>query len=463
MTSPLQKPLYNQSLIVDLYELTMAAGYFENQYNHLSTFEVFVREMPRNRAYMVAAGLQQITEYLLNLKFEEDDIAYLQSLPAFSRLQNDFWDYLRQFRFSGDVWAIPEGQIVFPGEPLVRITAPIIEAQIVETFLLSMINFQTLIASKAARVVQAAQLDGKKRGIMEFGSRRAHGPEASILAARAAYIAGCIGTSNVLAGKRFGIPVYGTAAHSWTMAFPSEMDAFRAYYKVFPESTILLIDTYDIEQGAHHAVEIGPGIKGVRIDSGDLLEESKKVRQILDNAGMKHVMIVVSGDLNEYKIKKLVEAGAPIDSFGVGTQMVTSEDAPSLGGIYKLVEQEINGQIRYRAKFSRNKATYPGKKQVFRFVDENGQFHHDLIGLEKESYNEPNIPLLVPVMQKGEVVYDFPRIERIREFFCDNLRRLPESFKAFENNQPYPVRYSQLLQDLFEQLKTEEVEEEKPQ
>ncbi len=457
MTSPLQQPLYNQSLIVDLYELTMAAGYFENNYNHRSTFEVFVREMPHNRAYLVAAGLQQVTEYLLNLHFTDDDIRYLQSLTSFFNLKNSFWEYLREFRFSGDVWAIPEGQIVFPGEPLLRITAPIIEAQVVETFVLSMINFQTLIASKAARVVQAAHWDGKPRSVMEFGSRRAHGPEASILAARAAYIAGCVGTSNVLAGKRFGIPVYGTAAHSWTMAFPSEIEAFRAYFKVFPESTILLIDTYDIEQGAHHAVEIGPRIKGVRIDSGNLLRESQKVRRILDEAGMQHVMIVVSGDLNEYKIKKLVEAGAPIDSFGVGTQMVTSEDAPSLGGIYKLVEQEIDGQIRYRAKFSRNKATYPGKKQVFRFVNEKGQFNHDLIGLEKESYNEANIPLLVPVMQQGEVVYDFPKLERIREFFFDNLRRLPDEYKAFENPQPYPVRYSQLLQDLFERLKAEEV------
>ena len=458
MKPTLQEPLYQQGLIVDLYELTMALGYFSNRYNHNATFEVFVREMPKNRSYLVTAGLQQIIEYLLNLKFHPDQIAYLKQLSDFRQVDSEFWDFLAEFRFSGDMWAIPEGQIVFPGEPLVRISAPIIQAQVIETFLLSMINFQTLIASKAARVVQAATLNGRQRGVMEFGSRRAHGPEASILAARASYIAGCVGSSNVMAGMRFGIPVYGTAAHSWTMAFGKELDAFRAYHKVFPQSTILLIDTYDIEQGARNAVKIGPALKGVRIDSGDLLQESRKVRKILDAADMQHVKIIVSGDLNEYKIKRLVEQGAPIDSFGVGTQMVTSEDAASLGGIYKLVEQEIDGEIRYRAKFSRNKATYPGKKQVFRLLNKDGTFRRDVIGLENDQVSEPHIPLLQPVIERGELIYHIPELPNVREYFMQNFRALDEKYKQFEEPATYPVSYSEPLQKLFDQLKQQEVE-----
>jgi len=455
MNPPPPEPLYNQSLVIDLYELTMSAGYFSNNYNHYSTFELFIREMPRNRSYLVNAGLDQAIEYLLNLNFTANDIDYLRSLKVFQQVNSKFWEYLEDFRFSGDVWGIPEGQIVFPGEPLLRVSAPIIEAQIVETFLLASYNFQTLIASKAARVVQAAQLDGKKRGVMEFGSRRAHGPQASVLAARASYIAGCIGTSNVLAGQRFKIPVFGTAAHSWTMAFPSEIEAFKSYYKVFPESTILLIDTYNIENGARNAVKTGSGIRGVRIDSGDLAVESSKVRKILDDAGMKDVTIVVSGDLNENKIRKLVEAGAPIDSFGVGTQLATSEDAPSLGGIYKLVEQEIDGKTRYRAKFSVNKATYPGKKQVFRLLDGSGKFIKDIIGLENDQISEKHIELLKPIIKKGKLIYHSPSMEEIRNFFQDNFKSLDRKFTSFDRPQTYPVTYSPNLTALFNSLKEE--------
>ncbi len=455
MNPPPPEPLYNQSLVIDLYELTMSAGYFSNNYNHYSTFELFIREMPRNRSYLVNAGLDQAIEYLLNLNFTANDIDYLRSLKVFQQVNSKFWEYLEDFRFSGDVWGIPEGQIVFPGEPLLRVSAPIIEAQIVETFLLASYNFQTLIASKAARVVQAAQLDGKKRGVMEFGSRRAHGPQASVLAARASYIAGCIGTSNVLAGQRFKIPVFGTAAHSWTMAFPSEIEAFKSYYKVFPESTILLIDTYNIENGARNAVKTGSGIRGVRIDSGDLAVESSKVRKILDDAGMKDVTIVVSGDLNENKIRKLVEAGAPIDSFGVGTQLATSEDAPSLGGIYKLVEQEIDGKTRYRAKFSVNKATYPGKKQVFRLLDGSGKFIKDIIGLENDQISEKHIELLKPIIKKGKLIYHSPSMEEIRNFFQNNFKSLDRKFTSFDRPQTYPVTYSPNLTALFNSLKEE--------
>ncbi len=457
MNPSLQKPLYRQSLLVDLYELTMAAGYFENNYNPISTFEVFVREMPPNRSFLVAAGLQQVLEYIADLQFTDEEVEYLQSLPVFKHVSKAFFDYLRDFRFEGDVWAMPEGQIFFPGEPIFRVTAPILQAQIMETFLLSMFNFQSMVASKAARVVHAAMIDGKQRSIMEFGSRRAHGPEASILAARAAYIAGCIGTSNVLAGKRFGIPVYGTAAHSWTMAFPSEEEAFKAYFNVFPESTILLIDTYDVLEGARRATRISPKIRGVRIDSGDLLSYSKQVRQILDAAGLTHAIIVASGDLNEYKIAQLVQDGAPIDSFGVGTQMATSADAPYLGIIYKLVEQEIDGHIRYRAKFSQNKATYPGKKQVYRLVDDNGMFVKDVIGLEDDTIPENHFTLLHRIIHKGKLEYSPPSLESIRQFFFDNLSRLPEPYKKLTGASTFPVRRSQKLQDLFARLKAEEV------
>ncbi|GAB4368044.1 MAG: nicotinate phosphoribosyltransferase [Calditrichia bacterium] len=449
------RPLFPQELVVDLYELTMAAGYFSNQYNHLATFELFVREMPPHRSFLVAAGLQQVVEYLLNLKFTADDLEYLQGLEDFKHVDPSFWDYLAKFRFSGDLWAIPEGQIVFPGEPLLRVTAPIIEAQVIETFILSTINFQTMIASKAARVVQAAQSDGKFRGVMEFGSRRAHGPEASILAARASYIAGCVGTSNVFAGKHFHIPVYGTAAHSWTMAFPSEMEAFRAYHRVFPHKTTLLIDTYDVEKAAHKAVQIGPSLKGVRIDSGDLLKESRLVRKILDEAGMEQVKIILSGDLNEYKIRMLIEGGAAVDSFGVGTQMATSEDAPSLGGIYKLVEQEVHGEIRYRAKFSPNKATYPGKKQVYRMIAANGQFIRDIIGTPEEKISGDHFPLLVPILKAGKLVGDLPEIDHIRQSFFTNIQKLPEIYQRFDNPETYPVLYSETLQNLFQTLKRE--------
>ena len=455
MNPPPPEPLYNQSLVIDLYELTMSAGYFSNNYNHYSTFELFIREMPRNRSYLVNAGLDQAIEYLLNLNFTANDIDYLRSLKVFQQVNSKFWEYLEDFRLSGDVWGIPEGQIVFPGEPLLRVSAPIIEAQIVETFLLASYNFQTLIASKAARVVQAAQLDGKKRGVMEFGSRRAHGPQASVLAARASYIAGCIGSSNVLAGQRFKIPVFGTAAHSWTMAFPSEIEAFKSYYQVFPESTILLIDTYNIDNGARNAVKTGRGIRGVRIDSGDLAVESSKVRKILDDAGMKDVTIVVSGDLNENKIRKLVEAGAPIDSFGVGTQLATSEDAPSLGGIYKLVEQEIDGKTRYRAKFSINKATYPGKKQVYRLLDDSGNFIKDIIGLENDQISEKHIELLKPIIKKGKLIYHSPSMEEIRNFFQNNFKSLDRKFTSFDRPQTYPVTYSPNLTALFNSLKEE--------
>lgn len=446
----------NHALIVDLYELTMAAGYFENDLNPRSTFEMFVREMPQHRSYLVAAGLQQVIEYLLNFKFEKEEIQYLRQIPSFKHVSNEFFGYLSKLRFTGDVWAIPEGQIVFPNEPLLRVTANLIEAQIIETYLLSVLNFQTMVASKSARVVHAANSDGRHRGVMEFGSRRAHGAEASILAARASYIPGCIGTSNVLAGKKFDIPVYGTAAHSWTMAFDSELEAFQAYYQVFPESTILLIDTYDVEQGVKNAVKLRKKFNGVRIDSGDLFQYSKMVRRILDKNGLQKVLIVASGDLNEHKIRDLVERKAPINSFGVGTQMVTSEDAPSLGGIYKLVEIERKGSVQYKAKFSDEKATYPGKKQVYRIVDDDGNYLRDVIGLEKDQISEKHELLLKEIIRNGQLVFDLPNLKTVQNDFTENFKRLNDAHKRFERPKKYPVRYSKNIQQLFSELKEKE-------
>jgi len=443
----------NQALIVDLYELTMAAGYWENDWNPNTTFEMFVREMPPHRSFLVSAGLNQVIDFLLTINFNQDEIDFLKQLPSFKHVSNDFFEYLSKLSFSGDVWAIPEGQIFFPGEPLFRVTGPLIEAQIIETYLLSMLNFQTMVASKSARVVQAAGSDGKTRQVMEFGSRRAHGPEASVLAARASYIAGCMGTSNVLAGKEFDIPVYGTAAHSWTLAFESEVEAFTAYHRVFPESTVLLIDTYDVEQGVKNAIKLGKNFDGVRIDSGDLLKHSKRVRRILDENGYENAIIVASGDLNEYKIKDLIEKKAPIDSFGVGTQMVTSEDAPSLGGIYKMVEIEKDGKAQFKAKFSEDKATYPGKKQVYRIVDEEGNYVKDVIGLNGDQIPEKHITLLQGIIKNGQLVYEWPELKTIQDNFLENLKRLDQKYNRFEKTEVYPIRYSENIQQLFNELK----------
>ena len=451
-----EKSLQSLALNTDLYELTMAAGYFENNLNAKATFEMFIRELPNNRAFLVSAGLEQIVEYLLNLKFEMEDISYLKNLSSFKHVSNNFFEYLNDLSFSGDIWAIPEGEIFYPGEPLLRVTAPIIEAQIIETYLLSMLNFQSLVASKSARVIQAANFDSVHRGVMEFGSRRAHGPEASILAARASYIAGCIGTSNVLAGKKFNIPVFGTAAHSWTLAFESEVKAFEAYQKVFPDSTVLLIDTFDIEQGIKNAIQLKKDFRGVRIDSGDLLECSRMVRKILDENNHEKVIIIVSGDLNEYKIKELVENKAPINSFGVGTQMVTSEDAPSLSGIYKLVEIEKSGKKQYKAKFSEDKATYPAKKQVYRITDEKGNYLKDIIGLTNEEINEKHETLLKEIIKNGKLEYQFPELTDVQTGFLQKLEKLNKKYKQFKKPEKYPIEYSENLQRLFETLKEEE-------
>jgi nicotinate phosphoribosyltransferase len=388
-----------RALATDLYQLTMAAGYFHRGLADTSaTFELFVRRLPKQRRYLVADGIEQALEYLEQLAFHEDDIAYLAAHPTMrDAMTPGFVDYLRRLRFRGEAWAVPEGTVLFAGEPFLRIRAPLIEAQLVETYLLSAINYATMIASKAARIVTAA----KGRGVLEFGTRRTH-PEAAITAARSAYLVGAVGTSNLEAGRRFDIPVLGTAAHSWTMAHDDEEQAFANYVETFPNGSILLIDTYDALRGAERAARIAKDkLKGVRIDSGDIAALSREVRKILDAHGLRDTKIVASGDLHEYSIAELLASGTPVDLFGVGTELVCSKDAPSLGGVYKLVEWERCGKSAAIAKFSEGKTTYPGSHQIHRFRDARGVISHDVLALADEPAPQGAIALLEPAMRDG--------------------------------------------------------------
>ncbi len=470
-------------LTTDLYELTMAAAYFENGFHHPAIFELFVRKLPEHRSYLIVAGLEQALDYLSTLRFTSDQIDYLREHPSFKKVSREFFDYLAEFRFTGDVWAMPEGTAAFGMEPMLRVTAPIIEAQIVETFLLSTINFQTMIASKAARVVTAAQ----GRGVIEFGTRRAHGTEAGLLAARAAYIGGCIGTSNVEAGYLFGIPTFGTLAHSFVMSFEDEDEAFRAFLRVFPETATVLVDTYDtIAAVKRLARDFAPSIPAVRLDSGDLCELSKQVRQILDEAHMTGTKIFASGDLNEDKIADLISRGAQVDSFGVGTELATSFDAPALSGVYKLAGIEENGHVRMRIKLSHDKATYPGSKQVWRLTDESGRYEQDIITLADEPNNRTGSwhPLLKQVMKQGHVIDSltpnrsdqadaasltnlrearFARLNDARDRAHDQLSGLPDKLRALDSEARYPVAFSERLNREREKLEQQIVSRQEAQ
>jgi nicotinate phosphoribosyltransferase len=436
----------NMALLVDLYELTMAESYLRCKRNEVSTFELFVRHLPQRRSFLVSAGLEQILFFLERIRFTEESLYYLRKLGSFSQ---DFLGYLKNFRFTGKIYAIPEGEIYFPREPVFVVTAPRIEAQIVETFLLNTFNFQSLIASKAARVVIAAE----GRAVVDYSLRRDHGTDAGMKVARASFIAGCIGTSNVLAGREFEIPVYGTMAHSYVMSFRSEVDAFREFIHDFPDNSTLLIDTYDVIEGAQNAIVVGKEMKkrgrklsGVRIDSGDLAYLSLRVRAMLNEAGLDFVKIVLSGDLNEYSIKELIQKGAEADVFGVGTEMGTSKDAPALGGIYKLVEDNLGP----RMKFSEGKPTLPGKKSVFRILRDDGKFEKDLIAVEGEELKLKNAyPLLVEVMKNGNIIYDLPPLSKIRERFLENLQNLPDNLKQIEETQEYKVEVSSSLGNII--------------
>jgi nicotinate phosphoribosyltransferase len=430
----------NSGLLTDLYELTMAAGYLQTGFDARATFELFVRRLPPQRNFLVAAGLEQALEFAESVRFSSEDIEYVRGHPAFRHVRNEFFDYLARFRFSGEIWAVPEGSVVFAGEPLLRVTAPVIEAQVLETHLLSAINFQTMIASRAARVFLAA----KGRPMVEFGARRAHGTEAGLFAARASWIAGCEGTSNVYAGHRFGIPTHGTQAHSWIMAYEDESEAFERFLDVFPEHATLLVDTYDVRSAIKKIIARGRKPAGVRLDSGDLVADSRWVRQQLRRAGWSDVQIFASGDLNEHKIAALLRQGAQVDAFGVGSALVAPTDAPNLSMIYKLVEVESGGQVRQAAKLSEAKATYPGRKQVFRFADSRGAWKSDLIAMADESYPEAT-PLLVPVMREGKRLSPTEPLGAARERFIEAMKHLPPRFQSLGRTSPYPVRYSKRL------------------
>lgn len=454
----------NLTLLTDFYELTMMQGYFKTQNTEKVVFDAFYRKNPCDGGYAIAAGLDQVIDYIKNLRFSKEDIAYLRSLNTFDE---DFLNYLADFRFSGDIYAIPEGTVVFPREPLVKVVAPIMEAQLVETAILTIINHQSLIATKASRVVCAAKGDG----IMEFGLRRAQGPDAGVYGARAAMIGGCIGTSNVLAGQLFDVPVKGTHAHSWIMSFPDELTAFRTYAKLYPSACILLVDTYDtLKSGIPNAIKVFKEMReagipltfyGIRLDSGDLAYLSKKAKKMLDAAGFPDAVISASNDLDEYLIDSLKVQGATINSWGVGTNLITAKDCPSFGGVYKLaaVKDKTTGEFIPKIKLSENaeKITNPGNKTIYRIYDkENGKIIADLICLVGEKFDTNNSlllfdpqetwkktllapgsytmrELLVPVFLNGECVYESPKVMDIQKYCKEELDTLWDESKRLVN------------------------------
>jgi nicotinate phosphoribosyltransferase len=442
-------PLCHPALLTDLYELTMAAAYFDNDFRAKASFELFVRSLPAQRSYLVAAGLEQALDYLETVRFQRSDIDYLRAQPVFKHVSAEFFDYLQDFRFEGELWAVAEGTPVFPEEPLLRVTAPIIEAQVVETYLLSIITFQTMIASKAARVVGAAQ----GREVVEFGTRRAHGPEAGTLAARAAYIAGCKGTSNVDAGRRFDIPVFGTLAHSFIMAYEDEEEAFRRFENVFPDNATLLIDTYDTLAAIDKIVDAGLRPTMVRLDSGNLIELSREVRRTLDARGLKQTRIFATSDLDEHVITEMLARGAQVDAFGVGTSLATSKDAPTLSGVYKLVDVYGREGPTYRAKLSGGKVSYPGCKQVFRRTGPDGKYREDLVGRCADSYEDVT-PLLDCVMREGKRLKPSPALSDVQRYARSEIEKLPESCRRLHNAVAYPVRFSGKLQELLEEFRS---------
>ncbi|CAL1239809.1 nicotinate phosphoribosyltransferase [Candidatus Methylocalor cossyra] len=434
------------ALLTDHYQLTMLQAYHREGLADTASFELFVRKLPPERNFLVAAGLEQVLDFLEGFQFTAEECAYLAGVADFTP---EFIDYLAGLRFTGTVEALPEGTVFFQNEPIVRVTAPLPEAQVIETRLINLIQLQTLIASKAARSVLVAP----DRWLVDFGLRRAHGAEAGLLAARAAYLAGYGGSSNVLAGKLFGIPCFGTMAHSYIMAHDDEADAFRRFAEALPSNVVLLLDTYDTLAAARKVVDLAPSlaavgipIRSVRLDSGDLGALAKAVRAILDQGGLSGCRIFASGDLDEHAIAALLAAGAPIDGFGVGTRLTTSADAPSLNCAYKL--QEYAGKPR--RKRSEAKATWPGCKQVYRHYDADGRFSHDLIAGAWESASGE--PLLRPVMRHGRRLEPPEPLESLRRRARDQLARLPAPLRAIDRPAPYPVTVSDGLKDLAARL-----------
>ena len=423
------------ALSTDLYELTMIGGYYVAGLSGRATFDLFVRQLPPTRNYLVAAGLDQVLDFLESLRFTANEVDYLRTVPALAKLPREFFDeYLSALRFRGDVWAIEEGTPVFAQEPLVRVTAPLAEAQLVETALIAEIMFPTSVASRASRVVEAAA----GRGVMEFGARRAHGIDAGIRAARAAYLAGFDSSSLVEAGRRFGIPLSGTMAHSWVMAFADEANAFRAYADVYGEDAVFILDTYDALAAARMIAGSGLRPKAVRIDSGDIIETSRAVRRIFDEHGLRETGIVASGDLDELRIAEIVASGAPVDGFGVGTAVSTSSDAPALSGVYKLAEIERDGRSVPVIKTSPGKRTYPGCKQAWRVFHE-GVAVEDVLALATDDPPPGGQPLLREVMKKGVRTWR-PTLGEIRERCRQQVALLPRDVRRIPDGKEYPVR-----------------------
>ncbi len=469
----------NLTLLTDLYELTMMQGYFQHKdQNETVIFDAFYRANPGEGGYSVAAGLEQVIQYIKELHFSEEDIEYLAGLGIFGR---DFLDYLKDFKFTGDIYAIPEGSVIFPREPLIKVIAPIMQAQLIETAILNIINHQSLIATKAARVCYAARGDG----IMEFGLRRAQGPDAGTYGARAAVIGGCIGTSNVLCGRLFDVPVKGTHAHSWIMSFPDEYTAFKTYAEMYPSACILLVDTYDtLKSGVPNAIRVFKEMReagvpltfyGIRLDSGDLAYLSKKARKMLDAAGFPDAVISASNDLDEFLIDSLKVQGAAITSWGVGTNLITSKDCPSFGGVYKLAAiMDKDGHFIPKIKLSENseKVTNPGNKTIYRIYEkESGKIKADLICLADETFDE-NEPLLlfdplepwkktklsggsytmreimIPVFRNGECCYESPKVMDIREYCRKELDTLWDETRRLVNPHKVYVDLSKKLYDM---------------
>ena len=469
----------NLTLLTDLYELTMMQGYFKNENrNETVIFDAFYRTNPCNGGYAIMAGIEQLINYIKNLHFSKEDISYLESLGLFD---DDFLEYLSNFKFCGDIYAIPEGSVIFPREPLIKVIAPIMEAQLVETAILNIINHQSLIATKASRVCFAA----KGNDILEFGLRRAQGPDAGIYGARAAMIGGCVGTSNVLCGQLFDVPVKGTHAHSWIMSFPDEYTAFKTYASMYPSACILLVDTYDsLKSGVPNAIRvfkelqeqgINLGVYGIRLDSGDLAYLSKKARKMLDEAGFSDAIISASNDLDEYLIESLKAQGAAITSWGVGTNLITSKDNPAFGGVYKLAAiKDESGSFIPKIKLSENseKVTNPGNKKIYRIYDVlSRKIKADLICLENETFSEtedlllfdPLEPwkktnlkagsftlkeLMIPIFKNGVCCYESPKVMDIRAYCQEELNTLWDETRRFVN--PHKV-YVDLSKKLYQE------------
>ncbi len=461
----------NLTLLTDFYEITMANGYFEaGMRDEKAYFDMFFRRVPDGGGFAIMAGVEQMIEYFKNLKFDDEDIEFLRSKNCFSE---GFLEYLRDFKFSCDVWAVPEGTPIFPGEPIVTVHGPLIQAQFVETMILLLINHQSLIATKANRIVRAA----KGRGVMEFGTRRAHGSAAAILGARAAYIAGCVGTACAIVDREDDIPALGTMAHSWVQSFDDEYEAFKKYAEIYPDNCTLLVDTYNVlNSGVPNAIrvfkEMKPASMGIRIDSGDISYLTKKARKMLDEAGFEDCKIVISNSLDEYLIEDMLAQGACIDSFGVGERLITAKSEPVFGGVYKLAAVEKDGEIIPKMKISENveKITNPGAKKVYRLYDrETDRAMADVIALMDEEipeedgytiFDPDNVwkkknlkdfyakELLVQIFKEGECVYKSPDIKEIKAYCAEQVEHLWEEVRRFENPQTYYVDLSTKLWEM---------------